>query len=348
MKITNLLLIVSMFFLASCTNQKATKADENTTAEKIETDPLPSWNESKSKQDIIAFVNQITDSTHVNYVKPEDRIITFDNDGTLWTEQPAYFQLFFALDRIKTLAPNHPEWQKDKILKAAIDGDMKTMASEGEKGFLKIVMVTHAGMTTDEFEQIVIDWIATAKHPVTGKLYKEMVYQPMLEVINYLKANQCKVFIVSGGGIEFMRPWTQEVYGIPAEQVVGSSVKTKFEIKNGKPVIVRLPEIDFIDDKGGKPLGINSHIGKKPIASFGNSDGDLAMLQWTASGDKSRLMVYIHHTDAEREYAYDRESSIGRFDVGLDEAKAKNWTIVDMKLDWNTIYPLGSNKIAAQ
>lgn len=331
--------LIMVFLTISCNKQVENKQNENTTVNAKTQDPLPSWNDTKSKQDIIAFVNAITDSTHADYVKPEDRIITFDNDGTLWGEQPAYFQLFFAMDRIKAMAADHPEWQKDKILKAAIDGDMKTMAREGERGLLKVVMVTHTGMTTDEFAQIVSDWIATAKHPVTGKLIKNTIYQPMLEVVNYLKANQCKVFIVSGGGIEFMRPWTQEVYGIPAERVVGSSAKTKFEIRDGKAVIVRLPEIDFIDDKEGKPVAINSHIGKKPIASFGNSDGDLAMMQWTASGDKARLMVYIHHTDPEREYAYDRESSIGHFDVGLDEAKAKNWTIVDMKNDWNQIYP---------
>lgn len=291
MKITNLLGIVSLFFLVSCNNQKTTTTVENTSTEKIEKDPLPSWNDSNSKQNIIAFVNEITDSTHANFVKPEDRIITFDNDGTLWSEQPAYFQLFFALDRIKAMAPNHPEWQKDKIIKAAIEGDMKTMLSEGEKGLLKVIMESHAGMTTDEFEQIVKDWMATAKHPVSGKQYSEMIYQPMLEVISYLKANHCKVYIVSGGGIEFMRPWTQEVYGIPAEQVVGSSIKTKFEMRDGKPTLVRLPELNFLDDKAGKPVAINLHIGKKPIASFGNSDGDLEMLQWAASGDKSRLMV---------------------------------------------------------
>ena len=336
MKKLNLIIVAfTLFVMLGCKKEQAEQVNIVTT----ETDPLPSWNDVQSKKDIIAFVNTITDSTNANFVKPEDRIITFDNDGTLWSEQPAYFQLFFAIDRIKAMAADHPEWQKDKILKAAIDGDMKTLASEGEKGLMKIIMVSHVGMTTDEFAQIVQDWIATAKHPVTGKSYKKMVYQPMLEVINYLKANQCKVFIVSGGGIEFMRPWTQEVYGIPAEQVVGSSIKTKFELREGKPVLVRLPEIDFIDDKEGKPIGIHTHIGKKPIASFGNSDGDLAMLQWAASGDKARLMVYIHHTDAEREYAYDRGSSIGNFDKGWDEAKAKNWTIVDMKSDWNSIYP---------
>lgn len=332
-------LVILAFSILSCKKSVERMPIENNLDKTTIQDPLPSWNESKAKQDIITFVQLITDSSGTNYVKPEDRIVTFDNDGTLWGEQPAYVQAFFALDRIKAMAADHPEWQKDKILKAAIDGDLKTLASEGEMGLMKVVMTSHAGMTTTAFEQIVKDWIATAKHPVTGKLFKEMVFQPMLEVINYLKANQFKVFIVSGGGIEFMRPWTQEVYGIPAEQVIGSSVKTKFEIQNGQPVIVRLPEIDFIDDKEGKPLGINTHIGKKPIASFGNSDGDLAMLQWTASGDNKRLMVYIHHTDADREFAYDRTSSIGQLDKGLDEATARNWTIVNMKTDWKQIYP---------
>jgi hypothetical protein len=324
-------LVTFLYFFVSCKNEKG--------SEKINTNPLSSWNETKSKHDILDFVKTVTDSTNENYVKPEDRIVTFDNDGTLWSEQPAYFQLFFAIDRIKALSPLHPEWQKDKILKAVIDGDMKTMMSGGEAGLLKTVMISHAGNTTEEFEKIVSEWIHTAKHPETGKLFKDMVFQPMLEVIQYLKANQFKVYVVSGGGIEFMRPWTQEVYGIPAEQVVGSSITTKFEIVAGNPVLKRLPELNFIDDKEGKPVAINLFIGKKPIASFGNSDGDLQMLQWTASGKGKRLLVYIHHTDSIREYAYDRNSPIGKFDKGLDEAIAKKWSVVDMKKDWKSIYP---------
>jgi phosphoserine phosphatase len=308
------------------------------TQEKL-TDPLPSWNEGKNKQSIIDFVNDVTAESNPNYVKPEDRIATFDNDGTLWSEQPYYFQLQFALDRVKALYPEHPEWNENPLFKAVLDNDTKKVISFGEHGLLELVMATHAGMTTDELEQIVIEWISSARHPKTNKLYKEMVYQPMLELLEYLRANGFKTYIVSGGGIEFMRPWAEKVYGIPAEQVIGSSIKTKFEIIDGKPVLLRLPEIDFIDDKEGKPLGINKFIGKRPIAAFGNSDGDLQMLQWTAGGDGKRLMVYVHHTDAEREWAYDRESHIGQLNKGLDEATEKGWVVVDMKKDWKVIYP---------
>jgi phosphoserine phosphatase len=302
-------------------------------------DPLPSWNEGKSKQSIIDFVNDVSNENSPNYIKPEDRIATFDNDGTLWSEQPYYFQLQFALDRIKAMAPDHPEWKSTQPFKAVLENDTKTIMESGMKGLMEIIMTSHAGKTTDEFAQIVLEWINTARHPKTNKLYKEMVYQPMLEVLEYLRANGFKTYIVSGGGLEFMRPWTKEVYGIPSEQVIGSSVKTKFEIRNGKPVLVKLPELDFIDDKEGKPVGIHKFIGKRPIAAFGNSDGDLQMLQWTAAGDGKRLMVFIHHTDADREWAYDRESHIGKFDKGLDEANAKGWIVVDMKNDWKVIYP---------
>jgi phosphoserine phosphatase len=301
-------------------------------------DPLPSWNEGKSKQSIIDFVNDVSNENSPNYIKPEDRIATFDNDGTLWSEQPYYFQLQFALDRIKAMAPDHPEWKSTQPFKAVLENDTKTIMESGMKGLMEIIMTSHAGKTTDEFAQIVLEWINTARHPKTNKLYKEMVYQPMLEVLEYLRANGFKTYIVSGGGLEFMRPWTKEVYGIPSEQVIGSSVKTKFEIRNGKPVLVKLPELDFIDDKEGKPVGIHKFIGKRPIAAFGNSDGDLQMLQWTAAGDGKRLMVFIHHTDADREWAYDRESHIGKFDKGLDEANAKGWIVVDMKNDWKAIY----------
>lgn len=302
-------------------------------------DPLPSWNEGASKQTIIDFVAEVTDKANPNYVPPAERIATFDNDGTLWSEQPAYFQLFFALDRVKAMAPDHPEWKNKQPFKAVLEGDMKAVMASGMKGLMEIVMTTHAGMTTTEFEQIVTEWINTAKHPKTGRLYKEMVFQPMLELLAYLRANGFKTYIVSGGGIEFMRPWTEQVYGIPPEQVIGSSIKTKFEMREGKPVLVRLPELDFIDDKEGKPVGINKFIGKRPIAAFGNSDGDLQMLQWTAAGEGARLMLYVHHTDAEREWAYDRDSHIGRLDKGLDEAKERGWIIVDMKNDWKKIYP---------
>jgi hypothetical protein len=305
----------------------------------VAVDPLPSWNEGAARQSIVDFVARVTDPASADFVPEEERIATFDNDGTLWSEQPAYFQLLFAIDRVKALAPEHPEWAKKQPFKAVLDGDMEALAAAGEHGLIEIVAATHAGMTTAEFEAVASDWIATAKHPTTGRPYTEMVYQPMLELLDYLRANGFKTFIVSGGGIEFMRPWTEEVYGIPPEQVVGSSIKTKFEMHDGQPVLMRLPEIDFIDDKDGKPVGINSHIGRRPIAAFGNSDGDLQMLQWTAAGDGPSFCLYVHHTDAEREWAYDRDSHIGRLDKGLDEAGARGWTVVDMKNDWKVVFP---------
>jgi phosphoglycolate phosphatase-like HAD superfamily hydrolase len=302
-------------------------------------DPLPSWNDTKSKQAIVAFVGKVTKEGTPDFVAPAERIATFDNDGTLWAEQPMYFQLIFALDRVKTLAPHHPEWKEKEPFAALLKGDVKAALAGGEKALVEIVMATHAGMTTEEFDKIVKEWIATARHPVTKRPFTEMVYQPMLELLAYLRANQFKTFIVSGGGIEFMRPWAESVYGIPPEQVVGSSVKTKFELRDGKPVLLRLPEVNFIDDKTGKPVGIQQHIGRRPIAAFGNSDGDLQMLQWTAAGAGPRFCLYVHHTDAEREWAYDRSSHIGELDKGLDEAAAKGWTVVDMKQDWKVIYP---------
>jgi hypothetical protein len=313
--------------LFSCTEESVQKSD-----------PLPSWNEGKTKQSIIDFVNEVTDKSSPNFVNPGDRIATFDNDGTLWSEQPYYFQLQFAIDRVKALAPEHPEWKNNPLFKAVLDNDIKKVLLFGEHGLLEIVMATHAGMTTEEFSRIVKEWINTARHPKTNKLYKEMVYHPMLELLDYLRANGFKTYIVSGGGIDFMRPWTEEVYGVPSEQVIGSSGIVKFEMRDGNPVLVKLPEINFIDDKEGKPVGIHQFIGKRPIAAFGNSDGDLQMLQWTAAGEGKKLMVYIHHTDAEREWAYDRQSSIGRLDKGLDEANEKGWVVVDMKNDWKIIY----------
>ena len=304
-------------------------------------DPLPSWNDTASKQAIIAFVGKVTQQGSKSFVPVPERIATFDNDGTLWAEQPMYFQLFFALDRVKALAPQHPEWKTKEPFASLLKGDVKGALAGGDKAVLQIVMATHADMTTDEFAKIVTDWIATARHPVTKRLYTEMVYQPMLELLAYLRANGFKTFIVSGGGIEFMRPWAEKVYGVPPEQVVGSSVKTKLETRFGKPALVRLPEINFIDDKAGKPVGINEHIGRRPIMAFGNSDGDLQMLQWTCIKQEPSFCLYVHHTDAKREWAYDRKSSIGRLDKGLDAAKANGWTVVDMKNDWKTIYPPG-------
>jgi phosphoserine phosphatase len=302
-------------------------------------DPLPSWNDGKAKQSIVAFVEKVTKEGSPDFVPVEERIATFDNDGTLWAEQPMYFQLIFALDRVKALAPQHPEWKDKEPFVSLLKGDMKGALAGGEPAISQIVMATHAGMTTEEFEKIVKDWIVTAKHPKTRRPYTEMVYQPMLELLAYLRTNGFKTFIVSGGGVEFMRPWTEKVYGIPPEQVIGSSIKTRFEVRDGKPVLVRLPEITFIDDKAGKPVGINQHIGRRPIAAFGNSDGDLQMLQWTTAGTGARLALIVHHTDAEREWAYDRASSIGQLDKALDEAQAKGWTVVDMKKDWKRVFP---------
>jgi phosphoserine phosphatase len=302
-------------------------------------DPLPSWNEGPARRSIVAFVETVTRQGGPGYVPPPERIAVFDNDGCLWSEQPMYFQAFFIFDRIKALAPQHPEWKAEEPFASVLNGDVKSALAGGEHALLEMAMATHAGTTTEEFEKIVGDWIATAKHPKTGRLYTEMVYQPMLELLGYLRANGFKTFIVSGGGVEFMRPWAERVYGIPPEQVIGSSIKTKFELREGKPLLVRLPEINFVDDKAGKPVGIQMHIGRRPLAAFGNSDGDLQMLQWTAAGSGPRFCLYVHHTDAEREWAYDRQSSIGRLDKGLDVARAKGWTVVDMKTDWKRIYP---------
>jgi phosphoglycolate phosphatase-like HAD superfamily hydrolase len=302
-------------------------------------DSLPSWNEGDAKRSIIEFVTAVTDRSSPDYVPPPERIAVFDNDGTLWSEQPAYFQLLFAIDRIKALAPQHPEWKTEQPFKAVLENDLEAVAKSGEKGLLQLVMASHAGMTTAEFEQIVVDWIGTARHPRFQRPYTDLVFQPMLEFLEYLRANDFKTFIVSGGGIEFMRPWVENVYGIPPEQVVGSSIKVEFEIRDGTPVLLRLPEIDFIDDQAGKPVGIRKFIGRRPIAAFGNSDGDHQMLQWTAAGDGKRLMVLIHHTDAAREWAYDRKSHIGKLDSALDDARQQGWSIVDMQKDWKAIYP---------
>lgn len=302
-------------------------------------DALPSWNDGTPKKAIMEFVAKVTTAGSPDFVPAPERIATFDNDGTLWAEQPMYFQLLFALDRVKALAPQHPDWKTKEPFASLLKGDVKGALAGGEPAIYQIVMTTHAGMTTEAFEKIVTDWITTAKHPKTKRLYTEMVYQPMLELLAYLRANGFKTFIVSGGGIEFMRPWTERVYGIPPEQVVGSSGKLKFEMRDGQPVLLKLPAIDFIDDKAGKPVGIHRFIGRRPILAFGNSDGDQQMLEWTAAGSAAHLMGLVHHTDAEREWAYDRKSSIGKLDKALDEATAKGWTVVDMKRDWKTIFP---------
>jgi len=302
-------------------------------------DSLPSWNDGTAKQSIMAFVEQVTKAGSPDFVPPAERIAVFDNDGTLWAEQPMYFQVLFALDRVKVLAPEHPEWKDKEPFASLLKGDVKGAMAEGMKSVVEIIMATHADMTTAEFETIVNDWISTARHPTTKRPYTEMVYQPMLELLTYLRENGFKTFIVSGGGIEFMRPWSEKVYGIPPEQVIGSSIKVKFEMRGDTPVLVRLPELNFYDDKEGKPVAIHQQIGRRPIAAFGNSDGDLQMLQWTTAGQDPSFALYVHHTDGEREWAYDRKSSMGRLDKGLDEAQAKGWTVVDMKQDWKIIYP---------
>ena len=302
-------------------------------------DGLPSWNDGASKSSIVDFVEAVTTRGGPDFVPPADRIAVFDNDGTLWSEQPIYFQLAFALDRIREMAPDHPEWNDTEPFKSVLAGDMKGVIASGHKGLAEILGVTHAGMSTDAFADIVTDWVSTATHPKTGKAYTQMIYQPMLELLDYLRANDFKVYIVSGGGIEFMRPWTESVYGIPPENVVGSSIKTELQYADGTPVILRLPELNFIDDKEGKPIGINMHIGKRPIAAFGNSDGDFEMIDWTTAGDGPRFGLIVHHDDAEREWAYDRDSHIGQLNKGLDVGPERGWTIVSMKNDWNTIYP---------
>lgn len=300
---------------------------------------LPSWHDTATKSAIVEFVEGVTTAGGPEFVPPAERIAVFDNDGTLWGEQPIYVQLAFALDRVRALAPQHPEWRDQQPFKGVLEGDMDAVLAGGEHALLELIMATHAGMTTNEFAATVAEWLASARHPRTGRRYVDMVYQPMLELLDYLRANSFKTYIVSGGGIEFMRPWTESVYGIPPEQIIGSSIKTTYELHDGIPVLVRLPELNFIDDKAGKPVGINTHIGRRPIAAFGNSDGDLQMLQWTTAGTGSRFAMIVHHTDAEREWAYDRKSAIGRLDQALDEAHDNGWTVVDMQRDWKVTYP---------
>jgi phosphoglycolate phosphatase-like HAD superfamily hydrolase len=297
-------------------------------------DPLPSWNDGDVKQRILEFVDRVTDPAGPDFVPELERIATFDNDGTLWSEKPVYFQLLFAVDRVKDLAPEHPDWRDRQPFKGVLEGDLEAVAATGEQGLLELVLATHTGMTTAEFEEIVERWLVTARHPERDRPYTELVYQPMIEVLDYLRSHGFKTFITSGGGIEFMRPWVEEVYGIPPEQVVGSSVVSEFQIKDGKPVVVRVPKIDFINDKAGKPVGIYEHIGRRPILAFGNADADMQMVEYTMAGEGRRMALFVHHTDADREYAYDRKSHVGTLDKALDQADAKGWIIVDMKKDW--------------
>jgi len=338
-KIQHLVLVSLVIgLIVSCTPSVNVKPDDVSTP--IQTkDPLPSWNEGESKSNVLAYVTDVTDKNSPNFIPISDRIATFDNDGTLWSEQPFYFQLFFAIDRVKAMASEHPEWKDTQPFKAVLDNDMESLAKQGEHGLIQLVMTTHSGSTQKEFETEVKEWIATAKHPSKNVGYDKLVYQPMLELLDYLRANNFKTYIVSGGGVDFMRAFVSEIYGIPSEQIIGTRMKTEFDYNNGNPVIKRLPAIDFVDDKEGKPLNIQKIIGKKPVFAGGNSDGDLQMMQWTASNTHKSFMLYVHHTDSVREWAYDRDSHIGRFDKGLDQAIQDGWTLVDMKNDWKVVYP---------
>ncbi len=330
----SIVILILVIFVTACVQKS-----ETDTTDTIVTDPLPSWNEGTTKQAILDYVDEVTNPKNKYFIPIKDRIATFDNDGNLWSEQPAYFQLFFAIDRVKSMASDHPEWKGQQPFKAVLENDMDELKKQGEHGLLQLIMATHAGNTTKEFETDVKDWIATAKHPTKNVSYDKLVYQPMLELLDYLRANDFKTYIVSGGGVDFMRAFISPIYGIPSEQILGSRIKTAFEYNNGDPKIVRLPELDFIDDKNGKPLNIQKIIGKKPVFASGNSDGDLQMMQWTASNSYKSFMIYVHHTDAEREWAYDRDSHIGRLDKGLDQALNDGWTVIDMKKDWKVIYP---------
>lgn len=302
-------------------------------------DVLPSWNEGPSRSRIVAFVQSVTSRSSQDFLPPQDRIAVFDNDGTLWSEQPMYFQLAFIIDRVKAMSAAHPEWKDRQPFKGVLEGNMEAVMATGEKGLLEMAMATHAGMSSDEFAVIARDWLATARHPKTRRPYTEMVFQPMLELLTYLRGNGFKTYIVSGGGVEFLRVFAERVYGVPPEQVIGSTIKTRYEQRNGRPAIVRLPEVDFIDDKAGKPVAINKFIGKRPIAAFGNSDGDFEMLEWVTSAPGARLGLLVHHDDGEREWAYDRKSHVGRLDRGLDEGPRRGWTITSMKKEWKSIYP---------
>jgi hypothetical protein len=304
-----------------------------------QSDPLPSWREGSARDSILRFVEAVTSEAGPEFVQPLDRIAVFDNDGTLWSEKPFYYQLIFALDRVKALAAQHPEWQEQQPFKAVLEDDREGFLAGGMKAILDVLAVTHGGTTSDEFEQIVLDWIPSARHPKTGRLYTEMVYQPMLELLDFQRARSFRTYIASGGGIEFMRAWVEDVYDIPPEQVIGSSIKTRYEMREGGPVLVRMPEVDFVDDHEGKPIGIHKFIGRRPILAFGDSDGDRRMLQWTKAGDGARFMGLVHHTDGDREWAYDRDSAVGCLDKALDEAREKGWTVVDMARDWRVVFP---------
>ena len=342
MKKSIFILFIFFTFVACKDNSDSTNGLVATAQSAV--DPLPSWNDAASKKNIIAYVQEVTNADGTNFIPVADRIATFDNDGNLWSEQPAYFQLFFAMDRVKAMAAAHPEWKNKQPFKAVLENDMNELGKQGELGLLQLVMATHSGNTNEQFEADVQSWVKTAMHPTKKVRYDQLVYQPMLELLQYLRANEFKTYVVSGGGVDFMRALVPEIYGIPKEQIIGSRIKTEFAYNNGNPVIKRLPAIDFIDDKEGKPLNIEKIIGKKPVFASGNSDGDLQMLQWTDSNSYASFQLYLHHTDSIREWAYDRNSHIGKLDKGLDEATQKGWTVIDMKNDWKLIYPFELKK----
>lgn len=332
--LTRLLVFGLSLGVVACTADAPAPVGEQTATQ----DPLPSWNDGASKRSIVDLVRRVTTPGGPEFVPEAERIATFDNDGTLWAEQPVYFQLAFAVDRVKAMAPEHPEWKTTQPFKAALEDDIQALMAAGTHGLLDLVMATHAGITTEAFAEIVRDWQNTAVHPRFNRPYTELVYQPMLEVLAYLRANGFKTFIVSGGGLEFMRGFTERVYGIPPEQVIGSSAVTTFEVREGRGVLLQQPKVFFVDDGPDKPVAINRHIGRRPIAAFGNSDGDFEMLEYTTTGSGARLGVIVRHTDADREWAYDRDSSIGHLERGLDEAANRGWVVVSMKDDWNTVF----------
>lgn len=331
--------IMLLASISSCSSPNVAEKNKAPNVIVTQKDPLPSWNDGKTKTAILEYVEEVTNSEKKSFIQIKDRIATFDNDGNLWAEQPVYFQLYFAIDRIKAMAENHPEWYSEQPYQAILEGDMESLLAQGEKGLIKVIMTSHTGNTQAEFTTEVKNWIRTAKHPTLNVGYDELVYQPMLELLKYLRDNNFKTYIVSGGGVDFMRAFVTEIYGIPSEQILGSRIKTAYDYNNGNPQIKRLPGLDFNNDKEGKPLNIQKIIGKKPVFSSGNSDGDLQMMQYTASNTLKSFMLYVHHTDEVREWAYDRDSHIGRLDKGLDEAAANGWTVIDMKKDWNVMYP---------
>jgi phosphoglycolate phosphatase-like HAD superfamily hydrolase len=332
------LLFLSLIFLALSCTEKAPETTVAPTATELPS-PLASWNEGPAKAKIMEFVAKTTTEGSTDFVPVADRIAVFDNDGTLWSEQPMYFQLAYAIDFVKKEAPSHPEWKEKEPFKSLLEGNLTKVLAGGEHALVQLVMASHAGMSTEAFESSVNQWLSTAVHPKTGKPYQEMIYQPMLELLEYLRAHQYKTFIVSGGGVDFMRVWAEKAYGIPPYQVIGSSIKSAYKVVDGKPEIEKLPELNFIDDKEGKPVGIHQHIGKQPVFAAGNSDGDYQMLEYTTSGAGLRFGMIVHHTDSIREFAYDRGSAIGKLEKGLDDATSKGWLIVDMVTDWSKIYP---------